>query len=85
MGREERVEHDGYNDQHPADVARQLLDAAALFGNVLARLADRDWDRTVTYNYPEIRARTLRWLAVHTVHDTQHHLRDIQRQIARSD
>src|SRR5689334_20058974 len=38
MGREERVDHDGYNEQVPADVARQLLDAASLFSNVLARL-----------------------------------------------
>jgi len=34
-------------------VARQLVDAATLFGNVLARLADDDWDRSVVYNYPE--------------------------------
>src|SRR4051794_40066813 len=27
MGRDERVEHDGYADQRPADVARQLRDA----------------------------------------------------------
>jgi len=81
MGREERVEHDGYDDQHPTDVARQLLDAAALLGNVLARLSDRDWDRTLIYNYPEVHTRSLRWLAVHTVHDVHHHLHDIQRQI----
>jgi hypothetical protein len=80
MGREERVEFDGYNEQHPADVARQLLDAAMLLTNVLARLSDHDWDRTVVYNYPEVQTRSLRWLAVHTVHDVQHHLRDIKRQ-----
>ncbi|WP_374025863.1 DinB family protein [Mycobacterium sp. HNNTM2301] len=82
MGREERVEHDGYNEQNPADVARQLLDAALLFANVLARLTAEDWDRTVVYNYPEIRTRSLKWLAVHTLHDVQHHFYDIRRQIA---
>jgi hypothetical protein len=81
MGREERVDHDGYNEQQPADVARQLHDAATLFTNVLSMLSDRDWDRTVTYNYPETQTRSLRWLAVHTVHDVRHHLRDVQRQI----
>jgi hypothetical protein len=81
LGREERVEHDGYNEQHPDDVARQLLDAATMLGNVLARLSEHDWDRTVIYNYPEVRQRSLKWVAVHTVHDAQHHLRDIQRQI----
>ena len=36
MGREERAEHDGYNEQDPVDVARQLADAATLFSNALA-------------------------------------------------
>jgi len=80
MGREERVQHDGYNEQRPADVARQLGDAATLFGNVLARLAVGDWDRAGVYNYPETRERSLRWLAVHTVHEVQHHPLDIRRQ-----
>jgi organic hydroperoxide reductase OsmC/OhrA len=81
MGRDERVECDGYNEQDPADVARQLTDAAMLFSNVLARLGADDWDRTVIYNYPEANERTLRWLAVHIAHDAQHHLLDIRRQV----
>ena len=79
MGRDERVEHDGYNEQEPHEVARQLVDAALLFGNVLDRLSTDDWDRTVMYNHPELHERSLRWLAVHTVHDVQHHLLDIRR------
>lgn len=51
MGRNERVEHDGYAEQEPEDVARQLADAAQLLGNVLARLDVDDWDRTVVYHY----------------------------------
>ncbi len=81
MGREERVQHDGYNEQDPGDVARQIADAATLFGNVLARLAGDDWDRTVVYNYPETHERSLRWVAVHTAHELQHHLLDIRRQM----
>jgi hypothetical protein len=81
MGRAERVDPDGYSEQEPDDVARQLVDAATLFGNVLARLADNAWDRTVLYNYPETRERSLRWLAVHTAHDVQHHVLDIRRQV----
>lgn len=79
MGREERVEHDGYSEQEPDAVARQLADAATLFGNVLARLGADDWDRTVIYNYPETHERSLRWVAVHTAHEVQHHLLDIRR------
>lgn len=81
MGREERAEHDGYNEQDPLEVARQLSDAATLFSNVLARLAGDDWERTVVYHYPETSERSLRWVAVHTAHELQHHLLDIRRQL----
>ena len=80
MGRDERVAHDGYPDQVPTDVARQLREAAALFANVLDRLGP-DWDRTVIYNYPEPLERSLRWVGVHTVHEVHHHLLDIRRQL----
>lgn len=78
MGREE---HDGYNEQDPIEVARQLSGAATLFSNVLARLADGDWERTVVYHYPETSERSLRWVAAHTAHELQHHLLDIRRQL----
>lgn len=79
MGRGERAEHDGYVEQDPTDVARQLSYAAMLFSNVLARLAEHDWDRTVVYHYPETNERSLRWVAVHTAHEAKHHLLDIHR------
>ena len=53
MGRDERAELDGYAGQDPADVARQLGDAALLLAGDLARLGDPDWDRTLIYTYPE--------------------------------
>jgi hypothetical protein len=81
MGRDERVEHDGYVEQDPADVARQLGDAAALFANVLARLGPDDWDRTMSYSYPERTDRPVRWVAVHAVHEMRHHLLDARRQL----
>jgi hypothetical protein len=80
MGRDERVEHDGYAEQEPEDVARQLADAAQLLGNVLDRLAVDDWERTVVYHFPETHQRSLRWVAVHTLHEARHHLLDIRRQ-----
>lgn len=81
MGRDERGAHDGYADQEPADVARQLTDAAMLFANVLDRLTDTDWRRTVVYRYPEPAVRSLRWVAVHTLHEVRHHLLDVRRQL----
>jgi hypothetical protein len=80
MGRDERVEHDGYATQDPAAVARQTRDAATMFANTLDRVGD-DWGRNVTYNYPAPMERSLRWVAVHTVHEMRHHLLDIRRQL----
>jgi hypothetical protein len=82
MGREERVDHDGYAKQDPEDVARQLADAAQLLANVLSRLDHSDWDRTVLYNYPAPVERSLRWVAVHTLHEVQHHTADVQQQLS---
>ncbi|MFJ6794890.1 DinB family protein [Streptomyces sp. NPDC091268] len=81
MGRDERVEHDGYLQQQPADVARQLRDAALLFTHDLDRLSDADWERALIYPFPERTERSLRWLAVHTLHELRHHLLDIHRQL----
>jgi len=81
MGRDERVEHDGYADQDPADVTRQLIDAAALLGRDLDRLAASDWVRVVIYTYPTPSERTLGWVATHTVHEVRHHTLDIRRQL----
>jgi hypothetical protein len=82
MGRDERVEHDGYAEQEPAEVARELMDAARMFANVLSRLGPDDWDRTLMYSYPQPGERPLRWVAVHTVHELRHHTLDVRRQLA---
>lgn len=81
MGRDERVEHDGYATQDPGDIVRQLADAAAMFANVLDRIPPADWDRTVIYSYPKPWERSLRWVAVHTVHEVRHHSLDVRRQL----
>jgi hypothetical protein len=81
MGRDERVEHDGYAEQDPHDVARQLADSAQLLVNVLARLGPADWERSVMYSYPGRMERSLRWVAMHTMHEVRHHLLDVERQI----
>ncbi|WP_285499728.1 DinB family protein [Actinokineospora sp. NBRC 105648] len=82
MGRDERVDHDGYADQAPAAVARQLLDAAEMFSNVLARTPSEDLALIVRYPYPEPTERTLGWVALHTLHEARHHHLDITRQLS---
>ena len=81
MGRDERVEHDGYRQQDPDAVARQMTDAATMFANVLSRLEDADFERGVMYSYPTPTQRSLRWVALHTVHEVRHHLLDVRRQL----
>jgi hypothetical protein len=49
--------------------------------NVPGRLSAGDWDRTVVYHFPETCDRSLRWLAVHTLHEARHHLGDINSQM----
>ena len=80
MNRDERAKYDGYAEQAPDRVARQLDEAAYLFANVLAHFAPTDWDRTMMYNYPALFERSLRWVAVHTVHEVRHHLLDVRNQ-----
>lgn len=83
MGRDERVEYDGYNEQAPADVARQLVDAELLLTNALSRLSGDDRERTLIYSYPEPTVRTLSWLAAQTAHELVHHHLDIEGSPAR--
>jgi hypothetical protein len=80
MGRDERVDHDGYGGQDPLDVARQLVDAAGLFAGVLRRLPVEAWERTVVYNWPVRAERSLRWVAVNALHEVRHHLGDVRAQ-----
>jgi len=83
MGRE-RVEFDGWAEQHPDDVARQLTDAALMLAHVLDRLDAEAWKRELVYPYPEPTTRTISWVALHTVHEAHHHLVDVRRQIPAS-
>src|SRR5260221_8731058 len=68
MGRDARVALDGYAAQNPADVARQLGDAAQLFANDLDRLGGADWDPTLNYSSPRRPVRTLPSLSPPNAH-----------------
>jgi hypothetical protein len=77
MGRDERVVNDGYNDQNPAVVAGDLLTAARTLATRLERLGEAGWQRVGVYTYPTTQRRTVEWIGAHTVHELQHHRRDI--------
>lgn len=48
---------------------------------MLFRLAPDDWERVLLYNYPALTERSLRWVAVHSLHEVRHHLLDVRRQL----
>jgi len=81
MGRDERLAHEGYAEQEPAEVAEELTMAARLLANVLHRLDTPDWELRLIYNWPQRTERTLRWVAANTLHDVRHHLMDVHRQL----
>ena len=81
MGRDERVAHEGYAEQDPAEVAEEVTMAARLLANALGRLDAADWELRLVYNWPERTERTLRWVAAHTLHEVRHHLLDMRRQL----
>jgi hypothetical protein len=78
MGRDERVDFDGYADQNPADIARQLTDATAMYTRVIDRLSPADRDRKLMHGPVE---RPLGWTVAQAHHEVQHHLLDIRRQL----
>jgi hypothetical protein len=84
MRREERVSEERYNEQRPAAVAGEIIQAAQMLARTLEDLDDDAWQRTGMYNYPTTRVRTVEWIGRHTVHEGEHHLQDIEGLVAAS-
>ncbi len=81
MRREERAIEERYGDQQPADVIRALHEAAAGLADQFDGLSDEGWQRRGDYNWPTPQLRTIEWIGRHTVHEAEHHWRDIERLI----
>jgi hypothetical protein len=79
MRRDERVVEMAYNEQDSAAVLAELDANGAALADDLAAFGDAQWDRTMTYPWPEPAVRDLRWVGRHTVHEGHHHLLDIGR------
>lgn len=82
MGGDERVTCDGYAGQDIQNVLRQLRDSAFLLANVLQLLGEDQWNLPLIYGYPVPTQRSLRWLAVHTLHEVRHHTLDVSCQLS---
>ena len=82
MGPDERVAWGEYEGLVPEQIGGEVRLTAGWLANSFDLMAADDWSRTLIYNYPEPSARTLRWLAAHTVHELVHHRQDIQQLLA---
>jgi S-DNA-T family DNA segregation ATPase FtsK/SpoIIIE len=79
MRRDERVVELRYNDQDPVEVADTLAANAEAVAAYVETFDTDDWERTMTYSFPEVAERPLTWVVRHTVHEGEHHLLDIGR------
>jgi S-DNA-T family DNA segregation ATPase FtsK/SpoIIIE len=79
MGREELVTREAYNAQDPASVLPELAKAADDLASAFEGLSPVQWRRTGIYNWPAVESRSMLWLGRHTVHEVEHHLRDLRR------
>jgi S-DNA-T family DNA segregation ATPase FtsK/SpoIIIE len=77
MDRDGRVTRDRYNEQAPADVARDLVAAADALADAFAALDDAGWARVMPYGWPTPAEQDVAWLGRHTVHEGLHHLADL--------
>lgn len=81
MGRDRLVTERRYNEQHPNVVTGELAAAADDLASAFEALDDAGWMRTGIYTYPTRTERSLEWVGVHTIHEGEHHVMDIERQV----
>jgi len=83
MYRDQRVTLARYNAQDPQEVVDQLATAARLMAQAFEALDAAQLQRLCIYNFPAPAERPLLWVGQHTVHEGEHHLRDIAAGLAR--
>jgi S-DNA-T family DNA segregation ATPase FtsK/SpoIIIE len=81
MYRDERAVLAAYTDEPARSVAAGIEPAAMLLAHLFEHLTSEQFERLCIYVYPEPRERDLLWVGRHTVHECQHHLHDIDRQL----
>src|SRR5262245_8674598 len=81
MYRDQRVTLARYNAQDPEEVAEQLAAAACLVAQAFDALDASQLQRRCIYTFPAPTERSLLWVGQHTIHEGEHHFRDIERGI----
>ncbi|MGO9340967.1 MAG: DinB family protein, partial [Acidimicrobiales bacterium] len=75
---DERAALTGYRQEPLGEVTEELKVAGNLFARVFERLSAEQMARPCIYNFPEPTTRDVEWLGRHTVHETMHHLGDVE-------
>jgi len=75
--REERVALGLYRRDRADNVAPELTMAANLFARTFAGLDARQLERPCQYAYPTLATRSVLWMAQQTLHEVEHHERDV--------
>ena len=80
--RDERVDLGLYRADTAAAVAAEVEPAAAMFARLFEAIEPALLERKVEYGFPAPATRTLLWMGQQAVHETEHHLRDIEEGLA---
>lgn len=80
--REHRAILARYAAEDPNRVADQLDVAATLAADAFGHVDEAGWHRECIYNFPAPARRSVAWLGAHTLHEGEHHLRDVDRVLA---
>jgi len=81
MYREQRIELDRYNAQHPYEVRKQLAMAASMLSHLFSTLTDEQWSRSLVYGFPRPTVHDVAWVGHHTLHEVVHHRRDVTQMV----
>lgn len=77
MHRDERVTLAGYSAEEPADVMAEVEMAARMLARLFGRLTDEQLARRCIYTFPSPAEVDVAWVGRHSVHEGEHHLKDI--------
>jgi hypothetical protein len=75
--RDERVSLGLYASDTATDVAAEVVAAANMLVRLFEAIDPQQLDRVVQYGFPDPVPRTLLWMGQQAVHESEHHLADI--------
>lgn len=77
-----RLAHGLYAGDDPVTLAVEVELAGGLFARTISALDADTLARPIFYGWPTPGTRTLRWVAAQALHESEHHLGDVERIVA---